>query len=95
MLTSVVNYLNKNYPELKYGKYLNNYNGETIYFKSLFDEEIYTEIWEKENHIELKTFLIKNADDYPVAYMYSKIYSFDGEDVFDKVKNDSSLLKKL
>lgn len=94
MLNDIIDYLRDNFPEQKFDKYVNNLNTDTIYFNSLFIENIYTEIWEKENYIEVKTFAV-NSDKNPTALMYSKVSSGRLDSVFKKVKSDSELLRKI
>lgn len=94
MLNDIIDYLRDNYPNQRFDKYVNNLNTDTIYFNSLFVENIYTEIWEKDNYIEVKTFVV-NSDKNPTALMYSKMSSGRPDSVFKKVKSDSELLRKI
>lgn len=94
MLNDIIDYLRDNYPDQKFDKYVNNLNTDTVYFNSLFVKNIYTEIWEKENYIEVKTFAV-NSDKNPTTLMYSKVCFGRPASVFNKVKTDSELLKKI
>lgn len=94
MLNDIIDYLRDNYPNQRFDKYVNNLNTDTIYFNSLFVENIYTEIWEKDNYIEVKTFVV-NSDKNPTALMYSKVSFGKPASVFEKVKSDSELLRKI
>lgn len=94
MLNDIIDYLRDNYPNQRFDKYVNNLNTDTIYFNSLFVENIYTEIWEKDNYIEIKTFVV-NSDKNPTALMYSKVGFRSPASVFEKVESDSELLRKI
>lgn len=94
MLNDIIDYLRGNYPNQRFDKYVNNLNTDTIYFNSLFVKNIYTEIWEKDNYFEVKTFVV-NSDKNPTALMYSKVSFGKPASVFEKVKSDSELLRKI
>lgn len=95
MLVSVKDYLKENFPDVKYGEYTSNSNNDVVYFKELYSEGIYTEVWDKGSCVEVKSFVVGENEQPPIALVCSKVASLNVDEIFAKVKSDTELLKKI